>query len=87
MDEQRRDDQLRTYIQQLCADTGCRLEDLPDAINDREGGEREPGISMLMVRHDDDDDGSPHSSISLFLSLSLSHTHLPQLPPLLKNEV
>ena len=26
----------RTYIQQLCEDTGCRLEDLPEAINDRE---------------------------------------------------
>ena len=27
----------RTYIQQLCADTGCRPEDLPEAMNDREG--------------------------------------------------
>ena len=26
----------RTYIQQLCEDTGCSLEDLPAAINDRE---------------------------------------------------
>ena len=26
----------RTYIQQLCEDTGCSLEDLPDAMNDRE---------------------------------------------------
>ena len=26
----------RTYIQQLCEDTGCCLEDLPRAINDRE---------------------------------------------------
>ncbi len=25
----------KTYIQQLCADTGCRLEDLPGAIDDR----------------------------------------------------
>ena len=32
---------LRTYIQQLCADTGCNLEDLPEAMDDREGwGER-----------------------------------------------
>ena len=23
----------RTYIQQLCADTGCKLEDLPEAID------------------------------------------------------
>ena len=26
----------RTYIQQLCEDTGCNPEDLPKAINDRE---------------------------------------------------
>ena len=27
----------RTYIQQLCADTGCSLEDQPEAVDDREG--------------------------------------------------
>ena len=27
----------RTYIQQLCADSGCSLEDLPEAMDDREG--------------------------------------------------
>ena len=26
----------RTYIQQRCVDTGCRPEDLPEAIDDRE---------------------------------------------------
>ena len=26
----------RTYIQQLCVDTGCNPEDLPEAMNDRE---------------------------------------------------
>ena len=26
----------RTYIQQLCEDTGCRSEDQPEAMNDRE---------------------------------------------------
>ena len=25
-----------TYIQQLCADTGCSSEDLPEAMDDRE---------------------------------------------------
>ena len=31
----------RTYIQQLCEDTGCSAEDLPEAMNDREKwGER-----------------------------------------------
>ena len=28
--------QARTYIQQLCEDTGCSSEDLPEAMNDRE---------------------------------------------------
>ena len=47
----------QTYIQQLCADTGCNPEDLPEAMDDREGWwERESGISMLIVWHDDDDD-------------------------------
>ena len=27
---------VRTYIQQLCVDTGCCREDLPEAMNDRE---------------------------------------------------
>ena len=26
----------RTYIQQLCEDTGCRPKDLPKTMNDRE---------------------------------------------------
>ena len=46
----------RTYIQQLCEDTGCFPEDLPEAMNDRESGERGSGISVLPARHDDDDD-------------------------------
>ena len=48
----------RTYIQQLCEDTGCFPEDLPRAMNDREEMAREgQGISVLPARHDDDDDG------------------------------
>ena len=46
----------RTYIQQLCEDTGCCSEDLHEAMNDRENGERGSGISVLPARHDDDDD-------------------------------
>ena len=57
----------RTYIQQLCEDTGCIPEDLPEAMNDRGKYERESGISVLAARHDDDDDdpylkaGASHS--------------------------
>ena len=39
----------RTYIQQLCEDTGCSPEDLPEAMNDREKWRES-------VRDDDDDD-------------------------------
>ena len=47
----------RTYIQQLCDDTGCNPEDLAKAMNDRETWrERGFGISMLAVRHDDGDE-------------------------------
>ena len=55
MDVQRQDDQLEHTIQQLCADTGCNSEDLLEAMDDREGGERGPEISVLIARHDDDD--------------------------------
>ena len=27
---------IRTYLQQLCTDTGCRLEDLPEMMEDRD---------------------------------------------------
>ena len=33
---QKQDDQHKTYIQQLCEDTGCCPEDLPEAMNNRE---------------------------------------------------
>ena len=36
----------RTYIQQLCEDTGCSPEDLPEAMNDRRSGERGSGVSV-----------------------------------------
>ena len=39
----------RTYIEQLCEDTGCSPEDLPEAMNNRER-------VMLAAQHDDDDD-------------------------------
>ena len=35
---------------------GCSPEDLPEAMNDREKGERGSGISMLAEQHNDDDD-------------------------------
>ena len=42
---------VRTYIQQLCNDSGCSLEDLPIET----GGERGSERTVLAVRHDDDD--------------------------------
>ena len=40
----------RTYIQQLCEDTGCSPENLPEAMNDREKGRE--GQGYLCLRHD-----------------------------------
>ena len=58
----------RTYIQQLCANTGCRPEDLPKAMEDREVGERGPRISMLIALHNDDDDERIMESTCLLFS-------------------
>ena len=65
----------RTYIQQLCADTGYNLEDLSGAMGDRMGGERGSGRSMMMIYKDGfkgmrgdaegDDKGSSHKIIML----------------------
>ena len=48
----------RTYIQQLCTDTGWSLEDLSKRWTIERSGGSGTGMSMLMVRHDDDDDES-----------------------------
>ena len=45
----------RTCLQQLCADTGCGLEDLQGAKHDRVLRERVPGRSVLAARDDYDD--------------------------------
>ena len=45
----------RTYIQQLCEDTGCNPEDLPRRWMIGRNGERRSGISAQAARHDDDD--------------------------------
>ena len=37
MDEQRLDDPLEPTYNELCADTGSSLEDLPEAMDDKEG--------------------------------------------------
>ena len=47
----------RTYIQQLCEDTGCCPEDLPEAMNDREKWResvRDIRATMMMIN------SSPH---------------------------
>ena len=49
----------RTYIQQLCEDTGCNIEDLPERWMIGRSDERQSGISVLAAQHDDDDDESP----------------------------
>ena len=43
----------KTYIQQLCVDTGCNLKDLPRAMENREGWRRGSGRSALAAWHDE----------------------------------
>ena len=57
----------RTYIQQLCADTGCSLEDPPEAMDNREGWRERSGRSLLMAGHDDDDDDMAIISPCIFI--------------------
>ena len=45
----------KTYLQQLFTDTGCSLEDLPEAM-DEANGKWESRKSMRAAWHDDDDD-------------------------------
>ena len=53
----------RTYIQQLCEDTGCRPDDLPEAMNERE----KSVISVLAARHDDKDDTLTHTHTYIYI--------------------
>ena len=46
----------KNYIHQLCAFTGCRLEDLPIGIN----GEKESREFILSAHHHYDDDFQRH---------------------------
>ena len=46
----------KIYIHQLCVATGCILEDLPRANDERERERERERDSMLWVRLDDDDD-------------------------------
>ena len=59
------DQPAKTFIHKVCADIGCSLEDLPGAMNDRDGWserqkqrqrdrERESRDSVLSTRLDDD---------------------------------
>ena len=46
----------RTYIEQLCTDTGCSLKTCWKQWSIEKVGEKEPGIFVLMAWHDNDDD-------------------------------
>ena len=46
----------QTYIQQLCEDTGCSPEDLPEAMNDSEKWWERVRDICACGTHDDDDD-------------------------------
>ena len=64
MTEQRQDDQHDHTFSNYVEYMGCSPEDLPEAMNDRENGERGSGISVLPARHDDHDDVMLKANIS-----------------------
>ena len=74
----------RTYIQQLCEDTGCSPEDLPEAMNDREMWRERV---RLAARHDDDDKGRyvikqrNHTKPRTMIPQSIALTITPRGPP------
>ena len=45
----------RTYLQQICADTGVVLKTSRKQQTIEKGGEKGSGISVLLARHNDDD--------------------------------
>ena len=45
----------RTYPQQVCTDTGCNLEDRPEAMDEKMNGERESGKYVLAAWPNDED--------------------------------
>ena len=64
----------RTYIQQLCAYTGCSLENLPEAMDNRKEW-HERVIEIHAVAHDDDDDDDCYVSLTIQLNISHLFTH------------
>ena len=62
----------RTYIQQLCEDTGCSPEDRPEAMNDREKWRERIRDIRDGACHDDDDDFNFILEFLVFVS-TLSH--------------
>ena len=51
-----------TYIQELSVDTGCGKEDLPGAMDNKDGWrERRSGRFVLATRHDDDEHATSHT--------------------------
>ena len=58
----------RTFLKKLCMDRGCSLEDLPDAMDDRDKWwERELRKSVHVAQHDDDDDTYIYTCIYIYI--------------------
>ena len=60
-----------TNLHQLCVDTGCSLEDLPAAMDDRDGWrerERASGHSVQSARLDDDE-----KNLWIYSCIKMSH--------------
>ena len=67
-------DKQRQYVQ-LCADTGCTLEDRPEAMDDKDSV-RGSGRFLLIARDDDVDDDENYVQIKLIALDCNTWSHL-----------
>ena len=66
VDEQKVGQPARSYQQQLCANTGCSLEGLPEAMKDRDWWQVRVREIRAAAWHDDDDDDDDEDNFKIF---------------------
>ena len=75
---------IRTYVRQLCADTGCTPEDLQKQWTTGRGGEGSSEISMLIARHDDNDYDADDIYIYIYIYIYILHLCFTTLETVIK---
>ena len=76
MDISREDAQKKTYIYQLMNDTGCRIEELPIAMEDRDKERWRESVMEYRASRPDDDDDDDASFFFIIPLKTLFHTSI-----------